>query len=173
MSESWFDTRKLNKSVITAPPFDIFSNAYRDDRGDTEVCGLHLAPIAVTPDFQNQGVGSEILRFALRQEAIKEQPLFVLGESDYYRRFGFKPCRQPICPFDKKNAHFLSMRNETNDSFTIGYEAEFKKAEKVPKGTKEPKPPESAKLSSNKSTKGKGSSKRHYSDYKSNRSEKQ
>ena len=30
-----------------------FSNAYNDN----EVCGLHLAPMAVTPDFQKQGGG--------------------------------------------------------------------------------------------------------------------
>src|SRR5512136_1926138 len=39
-----------------------FSNAYNGN----EVCGLHLAPMAVTPEFQKQGVGSELLRFALR-----------------------------------------------------------------------------------------------------------
>jgi putative acetyltransferase len=98
-----------------------FSIAYRNN----EVCGLHLAPMAVTPEFQKQGVGSELLRFTLRQEAVKDQPLFVLGEPEYYKRFGFESCRAPICPFDKENAHFLSMRNQTADSFTIGYEPEF------------------------------------------------
>jgi putative acetyltransferase len=103
-----------------------FSNAYRDN----EVCGLHLAPMAVTPEFQKQGIGSELLRFALRQEAIKSEPLFVLGEPEYYKRFGFESCRSPICPFDKDNAHFLSIRNQNTDSFTIGYEPEFLSAAK-------------------------------------------
>ena len=105
-----------------------FSNAYNDN----EVCGLHLAPMAVTPDFQKQGVGSELLRFALRQEAIKSQPLFVLGEPGYYSRFGFEPCRLPVCPFDKNNAHFLSMRNNTSTYFIVGYEPEFARAAKPP-----------------------------------------
>jgi putative acetyltransferase len=99
-----------------------FSTAYHG----TEACGLHLAPMAVAPDFQRQGVGTELLRFALRQEAIKSRPLFVLGESGYYKRFGFEPCSQPICPFDKNNAHFLSMRNDTVNRFIVGYEPEFK-----------------------------------------------
>ncbi len=98
-----------------------FSNAYHGD----EVCGLHLAPMAVAPDFQRQGIGSELLRFALRQEQIKSQPLFVLGEPDYYKKFGFEPCRLPICPFDQNNAHFLSMRNTISERFVVGYEAEF------------------------------------------------
>jgi putative acetyltransferase len=98
-----------------------FSNAYHG----RAVCGLHLAPMAVAPDFQRQGVGSELLRFALRQEVINSQPLYVLGAPSYYRRFGFEPCSSPLCPFDKNNAHFLSLRNSATESFTVGYEAEF------------------------------------------------
>jgi putative acetyltransferase len=98
-----------------------FSHAYHGN----DVCGLHLAPMAVTPDFQGQGVGAELLRFALRQEVIKNQTLFVLGEPGYYQRFGFEPCSVPLCPFDKNNAHFLSMRNSIATRFIVGYEPEF------------------------------------------------
>lgn len=102
-----------------------FSNAYHD----SEICGLHLAPMAVAPDFQRQGVGSELLRFALRQDVIKNAPLYVLGEPGYYQKFGFEPCKSPVCPYDKNNAHFLSMRNKTTDRFIIGYEPEFLSAD--------------------------------------------
>jgi len=98
-----------------------FSNAYHGK----SVCGLHLALMAVAPDFQRQGVGTELLNFALRQESIKSQPLFVLGEPTYFQRFGFESCSQPICPFAANNAHFLSMRNSNATSFTVGYEPEF------------------------------------------------
>lgn len=96
----------------------------------TEVCGLHLAPMAVAPEFQRQGVGSELLRFALRQEAIKDQPLFVLGHPAYYQKFGFVPCTQPGCPFDPDNAHFLSRGHTAIAAFTVGYEPEFLAAAK-------------------------------------------
>ncbi len=98
-----------------------FSNAYNGN----EVCGLHLAPIAVAPKFQRQGVGSELLRFALRQEAIKNSPLFVLGNPKFYKQFGFEHCTIPTCPFDKENRHFLAIRNTTTTRFIIGYEPEF------------------------------------------------
>jgi putative acetyltransferase len=107
----------VNKAIA----YIAFSPAYHG----REVCGLHLAPMAVTPDFQKQGVGTELLRFALRQGDIKNQPLFVLGEPGYYQRFGFELCKEPVCPFDTDNAHFLSMRNTFSDSFIIGYEPEF------------------------------------------------
>lgn len=99
-----------------------FSPAYHG----RDICGLHLAPMAVAPDFQGQGVGTELLRFALRQAVISSQSLFVLGEPGYYSRFGFEPSRVPACPFDTGNTHFLSMRNTVTECFTVGYEAEFK-----------------------------------------------
>ena len=113
--------------------YAVFSNAY-----DGDVCGLHLGPMAVTPDFQRQGVGSELLRFVLRQEQIKSQALFVHGRPGYFGKFGFEPCSRPICPYDKDNAHFLSMGNDSDASFIVGYEPEFKPAQPspAPKGMK-------------------------------------
>ena len=98
-----------------------FSNAYN---GST-VCGLHLAPFAVKPEFQKQGIGSELLRFALRQDVMKANTIFVLGDPGFYQKFGFELCTMPICPFDKNNAHFLSIRNNTSSQFTVKYESEF------------------------------------------------
>ena len=103
-----------------------FSKAYHDG----EACGLHLAPMAVAPEYQKQGVGTELLRFALRQEPVKSRAIFVLGEPHYYRRFGFEPCKTPICPFDKDNRHFLSIRNQPDEKFVVGYEPEFHQAAK-------------------------------------------
>lgn len=106
-----------NKAVA----YIAFSNAFHGDL----LCGLHLGPMAVHPEMQKQGIGTELLNFALRQAEIKDQALFVLGSPTYYEKFGFKPCVQPLCPFDKNNAHFLSMKYSSDQSFTIGYEAEF------------------------------------------------
>jgi len=100
----------------------VFSNAYNG-----EVCGLHLGPMAVTPEFQRQGVGSELLRYALRQEQIKSETLFVCGKPDYFSRFGFEPCSQ-TCPYAKSSAQFLSMRNDSDARFMVAYEPEFKPA---------------------------------------------
>jgi putative acetyltransferase len=105
-----------------------FTHAYHGK----DICGLHLAPMAVAPEFQKQGVGAELLRFALRQETIKSQPLFVLGEPGFYKKLGFEPCSLPICPFDTNNAHFLSMRNTVVTSFIVSYEPEFKPVAKPP-----------------------------------------
>lgn len=91
----------------------------------TKICGLHLAPLAVSPQFQNQGIGSELLRFCLRQAVIKENAVYVLGDHKFYKKFGFEKCKQPVCPFDNNNEHFLAVRNAETNNFTVGYEPEF------------------------------------------------
>ncbi len=115
--EEWVCIHRHSVSAYIA-----FSKAYEG----AQVCGLHLAPLAVNPEMQNQGIGSELVRFALRQESIKESTVFVLGNPRFYKKLGFLPCSMPVCPFDKNNAHFLSLRNCLTRQFTVGYEPEFK-----------------------------------------------
>jgi putative acetyltransferase len=52
---------------------------------------LALAPVAVDPDMQGQGIGGTLIRAGL-EEARKAgwQSVFVLGEPAYYGRFGFR-----------------------------------------------------------------------------------
>jgi len=109
----------LHRTSVIA--YICFSRAFHEE----EVCGLHLAPLAVQSQMQGQGIGSELLRFALRQDVISSQPIFVLGHSDFYQKFGFVPCQAPICPFVAKNRHFLNLRNKTTEPFKLGYEPEF------------------------------------------------
>ncbi|MDH4316928.1 MAG: N-acetyltransferase [Desulfobulbaceae bacterium] len=98
-----------------------FSKAYKG----TDVCGLHLGTLAVKPEFQNRGIGSELLRFSLRQEPIKDSTIFVFGPPAFYNKFGFEPCSIPTCTRNKKGCSFLSMRNNESVPFTVGYEQEF------------------------------------------------
>jgi putative acetyltransferase len=51
---------------------------------------LGLGPVGVLPGAQGSGVGSELIRSALGIAAtLGEELVFVLGEPDYYSRFGF------------------------------------------------------------------------------------
>ena len=52
--------------------------------------GVGLAPMSVLPEFQNQGIGSKLVRNGL--EACKQKgydAVVVLGHTKYYPRFGF------------------------------------------------------------------------------------
>lgn len=49
-----------------------------------------LAPLAVLPESQNQGIGSQLVQTGLTQLQAANIPLvFVLGDPTYYGRFGF------------------------------------------------------------------------------------
>jgi putative acetyltransferase len=62
---------------------------------------LGLGPVAVKPSFQRAGLGSDLIRSAIAiAQATSEELIFVLGEPDYYSRFGFSaesaaPFRSP------------------------------------------------------------------------------
>lgn len=51
---------------------------------------LGLGPVGVRPPFQGAGIGRRLIEGALAiARATGEELVFVLGEPDYYRRFGF------------------------------------------------------------------------------------
>lgn len=59
---------------------------------DGVVPALALAPMAVVPDRQRQGIGSTLVREGLRRCAeLGERIVVVLGHPAYYPRFGFSP----------------------------------------------------------------------------------
>ena len=61
--------------------------------------GVGLAPVAVLPEYQRQGVGSRLIREGL--SACKQTGfsfVVVLGEPTYYHRFGFEPASRWIHP---------------------------------------------------------------------------
>jgi putative acetyltransferase len=60
--------------------------------GAGTVPALALAPMAVLPEFQNQGIGSALVQKGL--EACRQQGhriVVVLGHAHFYPRFGFSP----------------------------------------------------------------------------------
>ncbi|MFO1022747.1 MAG: N-acetyltransferase [Planctomycetales bacterium] len=51
---------------------------------------LSLAPVGVWPEYQRRGIGSALIREAIRQaKGMGERAIVVLGHADYYPRFGF------------------------------------------------------------------------------------
>jgi putative acetyltransferase len=59
-------------------------------RGPAPLGATALAPVSVMPDRQRHGIGSALIRDGLaRLRAAGEDICFVVGEPDYYARFGF------------------------------------------------------------------------------------
>lgn len=58
--------------------------------GGRVIRGLGLGPVAVDPRAQQAGIGSALIRAGLGiAKAYGEELVFVLGEPEYYGRFGF------------------------------------------------------------------------------------
>jgi len=64
-------------------------------RGDEEKEALSLAPLSVSPEFQNMGVGGRLVEEGLRTARESGyRSVIVLGHPEYYLRFGFVPARK-------------------------------------------------------------------------------
>jgi putative acetyltransferase len=59
---------------------------------------IALAPMSVRPEFQRQGIGSQLIETSLRKcRDDGHQIVIVLGHPDYYPRFGFSaPLAKPL-----------------------------------------------------------------------------
>ena len=69
----------------------LFSPATIEGDGKT-TRGMGLAPMAVLPEYQRQGVGSELIQTGIARLRRRQCPfIIVLGHVEYYPRFGFKP----------------------------------------------------------------------------------
>jgi putative acetyltransferase len=76
---------------------------------------LGLAPVSVLPDRQNAGIGSRLIRAGLERAAQDGwQGAFVLGEPEYYGRFGFdaEVARNFTSPYAGRYFMALALNNE-------------------------------------------------------------
>ncbi len=48
-----------------------------------------VGPVAVSPDRQNQGIGHMLMHSTLRALTIVDPPMVMVGDEEYYERFGF------------------------------------------------------------------------------------
>jgi putative acetyltransferase len=73
----------------------IFFSPVTIKAADSESVILGLAPMAVLPEYQNQGIGSQLVREGLQEcQRIGCDVVIVLGHPEYYPRFGFLPASQ-------------------------------------------------------------------------------
>jgi putative acetyltransferase len=75
-----------------------------------ELSGLALAPVAVQPECQRQGIGTALVRWGLDEiRSLGHRIVIVLGSPAYYGRFGFMPASQfgIVCPFPVSAEDFM------------------------------------------------------------------
>lgn len=84
------------------------------DLGGVPVPGL--GPIGVEPDLQHTGIGSALMHGAIGAAEARHEPMIVLlGNPDYYGRFGFIASSEVnVAPPDESWGHFFQARPLTH-----------------------------------------------------------
>jgi predicted N-acetyltransferase YhbS len=98
--------------------------------GKEVVESLAMAPVAVLPEYQNQGSGGKLIVAAHNKaKELGFESVIVLGHEGYYPKFGFKLAEsfgiKP--PFDVPSENFMAM--ELVDGALEGVEGVVKYAE--------------------------------------------
>ncbi|MBH0174229.1 N-acetyltransferase [Fictibacillus sp. 23RED33] len=78
---------------------------------------LALAPVSVVPEYQNKGIGSQLIKAALTSaKNLSYQSVLVLGHQDYYPKFGFKKAStwRIKAPFDVPDEVFMALELTEN-----------------------------------------------------------
>ncbi|MGO9317664.1 MAG: GNAT family N-acetyltransferase [Terracidiphilus sp.] len=97
---------------------------------DKSVAAVALAPLAVMPKFQRQGIGGMLIEYGLDWLCVQnEQIVLVLGHPDYYRRFGFsiEKARFLDSPFNPKSFLALELKAHALEGIrgTVRYPGAF------------------------------------------------
>ena len=96
---------------------------------DNRAVGMGLGPMAVSPEYQNQGIGSTLIRYGL--DRLKDggcEFVVVLGHSDYYPKFGFVPASEynVRCKWDVPDEVFMiQVFHQSDLSGLACYQPEF------------------------------------------------
>ena len=92
---------------------------------------LALAPLAVLPEYQKQGIGSKLIQQGHKiAKELGYHYSIVLGSETYYPKFGYVPAIQYgiKAPFEVSNENFMAIKlNDTDAEIkgTVKYEKEF------------------------------------------------
>ncbi|NVJ67197.1 MAG: N-acetyltransferase [Gammaproteobacteria bacterium] len=86
-----------------------------------------LGPISVHPEHQQQGIGSKLMKAAIQElKAINAGGCVLLGDPNYYQRFGFAPKAELVLK-DVPAEYFqtLLLQRELPQGFVTYHEAFF------------------------------------------------
>jgi len=79
---------ELDKEIVG----HIFFSPVSIESAEESFNALGLAPMAVLPEYQNRGIGSQLVRQGLNEcLRLGHDVVVVLGHAQYYPRFGFVP----------------------------------------------------------------------------------
>ncbi|MEG4516135.1 MULTISPECIES: N-acetyltransferase [unclassified Microcoleus] len=110
----------------------LFSPVVVEGKCSKNLSILGLAPVAVLPNYQRQGIGTLLIREGLKECGRSGfQAVVVLGHPDFYPRFGFIPASTKSlgCEYDVPDEAFMILELENGAlqdcSGIVKYRSEF------------------------------------------------
>ncbi|MEG4818207.1 N-acetyltransferase [Microcoleus sp. K5-D4] len=110
----------------------LFSPVVVEGKCSRNLSILGLAPVAVLPEYQRQGIGTLLIQHGLEEcRRSGFQAVVVLGHPDFYPRFGFIPASRKSlgCEYDVPDEAFMVLELESGAlqdcSGTVKYRSEF------------------------------------------------
>lgn len=98
------------------------------ERDGTRTPGVSLAPVAVLPQAQRKGTARALIGAGhLRLKLLGETIVFVLGDPDYYKRFGFSHelAKTFTCVYQGEHLQALRLSTDAPTSGEVIYSAAF------------------------------------------------
>lgn len=96
---------------------------------------ITLAPLAVLPEYQRNGIGSKLIRIGLEEcRLLGHDLVFVVGHPEYYPRFGFVQARAKgfNCEVDVPDEAWMVLELDEKATLqqggTVYFQPEFKDA---------------------------------------------
>lgn len=92
---------------------------------------LALAPLAVAPEWQGKGVGSALVEQSHKSAlALGYKGVVVLGDPNYYSRFGYKPAEnwKIKCPFEVPSEYYMAIELSENAFLGVSGTVNYSKA---------------------------------------------
>ncbi|MBX2922219.1 MAG: N-acetyltransferase [Chitinophagaceae bacterium] len=109
----------------------LFSKIIIVDDNHNEFESLALAPMAVIPEFQQKGIGGQLIRSGLdKAKELQYQSVIVLGHEHYYPKFGFVPADKwnIKAPFDVPANVFMGIELTTDGLKDVSGTVKYPKA---------------------------------------------
>ncbi|MEP6489384.1 N-acetyltransferase [Microcoleus vaginatus GB2-A3] len=110
----------------------LFSPVVVEGKCSSNLSILGLAPVAVLPEYQRQGIGTLLIQQGLEEcRRSGFHAVVVLGHPDFYSRFGFIPASRKSlkCEYDVPDEAFMVLELESGTledcSGTVKYRSEF------------------------------------------------
>jgi len=102
---------------------------------DSSFQAIALGPMAVLPEYQRKGIGSQLVRTGLEEcRHLGHEIVVLVGHADYYPRFGFVPARSKgiECEFEVPDKAWMLLQLRegvlAGRRGTVTFQPEFREA---------------------------------------------